>query len=117
MDFGWLAGVILLVSGIELWQDITDLSYDSDESPIDTAELEQRESSKGKRFFERGTFYRSEEGYLISNLSPVPEQELVVGHQPAEGCDVPVLVSDLSIKRQDKKMSVTEVDALFDCEI
>lgn len=117
MDFGWLAGVILLVSGIELWQDITDWRYESEEFQMDTSELEQREDPKRKRFFERGTFYRSEEGYLVSNLSPVPEQELVVGHQPAEGCDVPVLVSDLSIKRQDKKMSVTEVDALFDCEI
>ena len=52
--------------------------------------------------FERGLYFKSTEGYYISDLSPVPEK--------VEGCERPVLIADLSEPLQDgAKMNVQVV--------
>jgi len=43
--------------------------------------------------FERGRYFKSAEGYFISDLSPAPEK--------VEGCERPVLTADLSEPLQD----------------
>jgi len=52
--------------------------------------------------YERGYFAWSDDGYYISNLTPEPIQP--------EGCDKPVLVSDLSVPKSGQTLPVESVD-------
>lgn len=57
--------------------------------------------------YERGRYYRTEDGYFISNLTSAP--------QISEGCDNPILVTDLSKPAQDQKRHVRLVEV--SCEV
>ncbi len=52
--------------------------------------------------YEKGRFYRSEHGYLVSDLSPALEE--------AEGCDSPILTADLSQEYSEGEREVFAVN-------
>lgn len=93
----WIIGILLIFGGHEL------LNKDKPEEPI-VAEVAQKQSLvSDEPVFERGLYYRTGEGYFISNLTPVP--------QMVDGCDRPVLTADLTAPRTDSsKIQVTEID-------
>ena len=57
--------------------------------------------------FQRGKYYKSDEGFYISNLTPAPVMAL--------GCDTPINTADFAAPRsEDGDMFITEVDV--ECE-
>lgn len=60
-----------------------------------------------KPAYQRGSYFKTSNGYYISNLTPAPVK--------AEGCDMPILTADLSAPRsEDGDIFITEVDV--ECE-
>lgn len=97
----WIVGLILIFGGIEVMDE---------EDNVDNRIIE--EVVHGKRVsddpvYERGIFFKSQNGYFITNLTPEPVD--------VEGCDSQILVADLSEKRNSEvQLSVTEVEMM--CE-
>ena len=93
----WIIGLVLLFGGYELLND------DEQEQPIVAEVVQEQSIVSDEPMFERGHFYKTVEGYFISNLTPVP--------QKVDGCDRPVLTADLTAPRTDgDQIQVTEVD-------
>ena len=93
----WIIGLVLLFGGYELLND------DEQEQPIVAEVVQEQSIVSDEPVFERGRFYKTGEGYFISNLTPVP--------QKVDGCDRPVLTADLTAPRTDgDQIQVTEVD-------
>jgi len=60
-----------------------------------------------KPAYQRGSYFKTNRGYYISNLTPAPVQ--------AEGCDTPILTADLSAPRSDSDdIYITEVEVECD---
>lgn len=60
-----------------------------------------------KPAYQRGSYFMTDYGYYISNLTPKPVQ--------AQGCDMPILTADLSAPRsEDGGIYITEIDV--ECE-
>lgn len=96
----WIIGLVLIFGGYELW------SKEESSEATTPAVIEQAVVSD-KPVFERGRFYKTDEGYYISDLSPKPLL--------ADGCERPVFTTDLSVARAtDEQIKVTEVD--IQCE-
>lgn len=92
-----------LIIGFLLFFGYSLLSVDSPQN-VQTAQVEvEHPQVTTVNVFERGRFYRSTEGYYISNLTPEPEL--------VKGCELPVLIADLNATRTaDAQLQVTEID-------
>lgn len=92
---GLLIGMILFITGNDV---IENNKPQQEASYIETIE---------EPVYQRGRYFKSEDGYYISNLTPKP----VV----ADGCDLPILTADLSVPRSEKgHIYITEVDVECD---
>lgn len=92
----WIIGLVLLLGGYELWDKVETAEGTSG------AVIKQTVVSI-EPVFERGRYYKTADGYYISDLSPKP---LI-----ADGCERLVLTTDLSAPRvDDQQIKVTEVD-------
>ena len=99
--FGLIVGLVLVIGGYERWEK---------EEPKEAVAAEivtEQPIVSVEPLFERGRYYRTKDGYYISNLTPAP--------QKVDGCDRPVLTADLTAPRGDGgQIQVTEVD--IECE-
>lgn len=95
--------IALLFGGVELYkaEEKRDMARQEQAVEAAVAEVEAEYQEKlEKRVYARGEYYE-QDGYYISNLSPVPVK--------ADGCDMPVLTSDLSQPRKEGDMAVSSV--------
>jgi hypothetical protein len=89
-------GFILIFGGYEL------ISNDKNES-VSIEEVQKVSVVSDAPVFERGRFFKTIDGYYISNLTPA--------RLKVEGCDRPILTADLTAPRVDnEEIQVTEVD-------
>lgn len=96
----WIIGLVLIFGGYELWNK-------EESAEATSATVIKQTMVSEKPVFERGRFYKTDEGYYISDLSPEPLL--------ADGCERPVLTADLSVARaNDGQIKVTDVD--IQCE-
>ncbi|WP_444928297.1 hypothetical protein ACJJI4_24015 (plasmid) [Microbulbifer sp. TRSA002] len=96
----WIVGLVLLFGGYELW------NKDGPDENTTATVIEQTVVSD-EPLFERERFYKTVDGYYISDLSPKP---LI-----ADGCERSFLITDLSVARaNDEQIKVTEVE--IQCE-
>lgn len=97
----WIVGLVLLIGGYELW------GKEEPQEPVAVEVVTEQSIVSDEPLFERGRYYRTKDGYYISNLTPAP--------QKVDGCDRPVLTADLTAPRGDEgQIQVTEVD--MECE-
>lgn len=93
----WIVGLVLFIGGYELW------GKDEPKEPVVVEVVQEEPVVSDVPVFERGRYYKTGEGYYISNLTPA--------RQKIEGCDRPVLTADLTAPRNDDgEIRVTEVD-------
>lgn len=91
----WVIGLILLFGGYEVF------GKDKKDEPVEVVQDVSIVSEDP--VFERGRFFKTPDGYYISDLSPKPEQ--------IEGCESPLLTADLTkLRDQEDAIEVTEID-------
>lgn len=94
--FEWILAVALIGGGSYwFWPE----EETADPTPI--AHVEDASLMSETPIFERGRYYRSAEGYLISNLTPEAGQ--------FDGCERSVLTADLTATREGGAIEVQEV--------
>lgn len=95
-----IVGIIVVFIGGSLF-----FSEDTPEASVEQSAVESQ-TTEDQAAFARGRYIPTDHGYYISNLSAEP----VV----ADGCDLPVLVADLSNHSPGPKLNVAPV--MVDCE-
>lgn len=92
---GWIVGLAILFGGYDL--------ISEDELKEQAAEAVQEQTIVSEApVFERGRYFKSSDGYFISNLTLAPVKP--------DGCDSPILTADLTSPRiNDGQIRVTEV--------
>ncbi|MCG8612258.1 MAG: hypothetical protein MI864_17180 [Pseudomonadales bacterium] len=94
--FEWIIGLALLLGGYEI------LTDEKQDEPIVSNAVKEQSIVSDIPVFERGRYYRTGDGYFISNLTPAL--------QKADGCDRPILTTDLTEPQiEDDHIQVTEV--------
>ena len=94
----WIVGLMLFMGGYELG------SKEEPKEPVMVAEVTQKQSVLSDvPIYERGRYYKTSEGYFISNLTPVPQK---VG-----GCNPFGLTSDQTEpSNDDGQIQFTDID-------
>ena len=102
----WIVGFVLFIGSYELWvkeepQELVAVA------PVAVETITEQSIVSVEPLFERDRYYRTEDGYFISNLTPTPKN--------VSGCDRSVLTADLTtVGRDEGQIQVTEVD--IECE-
>lgn len=97
----WIVGLVLFIGGYELW------AQEEPQEPVEMEIVTEQSLVSVEPLFERGRYYRTEDGYYISNLTPAPRK--------VDGCDQPVLTAGLTAPRSDEgQIQVTKID--IECE-
>lgn len=100
---GWIALITLLFGGYHL-------SSDDDTKVVyeEVMQVEEKQQLVSETpVFERGKYFQSGQGYYVSNLSPVKKK--------IEGCDSPILTTDLSVSRKQGELMPIDI-VLIQCE-
>ena len=94
----WILVPLLVWGGYEWGSYDESLEHGAPATVINQQTLVENQTST----YERGKYYKTQQGYYISNLQPKPKKD--------EGCDRSIIVADLSEPNNaEEKISVTEI--------